>query len=331
MDCPGAWHTLVIGNVLTNCGDGIGSDGNGDLIVAYNVMYNFGSVGFLSPSTSGKSASQAIVFCNTIFLGSDFGAQQQAIAILDNIPAVTDDEQAATATPGSVAIVGNVVYGSAFSAMIELRVLGATVVGNVFDFGGVQPENQPNPSGTENSDKVWPPPTGVGIQVVANDAVIEGNVFRNAGPPGTGASVVGIYFPPDAFPPHVSPDAIRILIAGNVFDKTIGDPVKPEPSGMGALLGVRILDNIGINPVGTLDTTLVPFPAVDATFANPYPYDAFVTISCGATASVLTVTLDGVVTGVSIPANDQESFLVKAGATIALHYTGAPSWVWVGL
>ena len=233
-----------------------------------------------------------------------------------------------------MAIVGNIVYGSAFSAMIELRGLGATVVGNVFDFGGVQPQNQPNPSGTLNSKGVWPPPSRVGMKIVANDAVIEGNIFRNAGAPGvSNLGVVGIYFPPgtSGFPPDVSPDTIRVLIAGNIFDKTIGVPVQDDSRGTDGLLGVRILDNIGINPVGALDTALVPFPALDATFANPYPYDAFVTISCGATASVSAVTLDGVVTGTSIAANDQESFLVKAGGTIALHYAGAPSWVWVGL
>lgn len=330
MDCPGAWHILIFGNLLTNCGDGVGSPGNGDMIVACNVMYNFGAVGVLSPSTEGKSASQAIIFGNTIFLGSDFGSQQQAIAILDQIPAMPSGDPA-TSTSGSVVIANNVIYGSAYNVMIELQVLGATVVGNVLDYAGVQPAGQPVVGGTGGTTG-WPTPSGSGIKVEGNDIIIEGNMFRNANNPAGTANpnATGIVFP-SSFPPSVSPDTVRVLVKGNIFDKTIGKPIQDNSSGTDGLLGVRILDNIGVNPVGALNTALVPFPTSTTTFSNPYPYDAFVTVACGSAASVTRVTLNGVITGATITSSNQKSFLVKAGGTISMIYTGSPTWVWVGL
>ncbi|HEY1682129.1 MAG TPA: glycosyl hydrolase family 28-related protein [Candidatus Tumulicola sp.] len=326
LDCPGSWHILVHGNTLTNCGDGVGANGNGDMVVSNNVMYNFGSVGFSAGSGTGKSASQTIFTGNTIFLGSDFGSPQSAILILDQIPPDPAHDVPATATPGSLVISNNVIYGPGYNSMVDLTVVGATVIGNVFDFGfggsgGTPPYGQPGSAG-------WALPGGYGVRIVGNDIVIEGNIFRN-GSTVEGTVTTGIFFP-SGFP-SVTP--ARVLIKGNIFDNTIGRPILDSSSGPTHLLGVRILDNIGINPTETLTAGLTPFPASMATFENPYPYDCFVSIAA-TTGAVSAVALNGVTTGVKVATNDQKSFIVKAGGSIAVTYNNVlptPTWIWVGL
>ncbi|HKU82380.1 MAG TPA: hypothetical protein VJP76_09455, partial [Candidatus Tumulicola sp.] len=116
--------------------------------------------------------------------------------------------------------------------------------------------------------------------------------------------------------------------------KTIGVPLQDNSSGTDGLLGVRVIDNIGINPGETLNPALIPAnPPNGSTFVNPYPYDCFVTIIAGATTSVTLIELNGVVTGSTIAANNQKSFPVKAGGSISVTYGGAsdPTWTWVGL
>jgi hypothetical protein len=338
MDLPGCWHVLAIGNILTACGDGIGSHGNGDMIVIGNVMYNFGSVGFDGGQTNGKSASQTVIMGNTFFLGSDSGSRQPAIYLNDSLGGGAFNPQvpvSATATPGSVVISGNAIYGSAYSPMIHIQTYGVTVTGNVLDYGGVQPPEQPTFGGGDNGPGsgppevvVWPAPNGAGIQVLGNDVIIEGNMFRNAGPPGTPVTAaVGVSLSPTP----ITGDVFRVIVKGNIFDPTIGTPIQ---SGTGSLRGIRVLDNIGVNPAGVLPPGLIPFPLSGATFANPYPYDCFVTVNVPSGAAVSAVTLNGAVTGTSITAGTQKAFLVKAGGTIELTYTTTTlpiSWTWVGL
>ncbi|HKU81985.1 MAG TPA: hypothetical protein VJP76_07430, partial [Candidatus Tumulicola sp.] len=195
MDCPGAWHVLILGNLFTNCGDGVGSDGNGDMIVACNVMYNFGSVGVLSLSKSGKATSQTIIFGNTIFLGSDFASPQQGISIQDTIPPpLPQPGYDLTATPGTVVISNNVIYGSAYNVMIDVTVLGAIVTANILDYAGVEPQGQPVVG--EGGTTHWPIPNGAGVRIGGNDIIVEANIFRNAAAAGTkNPSAIGIVFP----------------------------------------------------------------------------------------------------------------------------------------
>jgi len=126
------------------------------------------------------------------------------------------------------------------------------------------------------------------------------------------------------FPPNLSPDVIRILIKGNIFDATVGTPVQNQGTGVN-LAGVRILDNIGINPVGTVGTVTVPASGAAHAIVNPFPYDCFVSISALSGTTVSNVFLNGVPTGVGVAPNDQKSFTVKAGGTIGLMYSGSPT------
>ncbi len=344
MDCPGAWHILIHGNLLTNCGDGVGSEGNGDMVVSNNLMYNIGSIGIDLPANTGKTASQTVITGNTIFLSSDSGPDQQAINYQDSTSVASGgsfgagkSNEQATAQQGSVIIADNLVYGPGSNFMVVLQGWGMLVRANIFDFGGLTPFEQPLAvnDGYMHGSFIWPPATGTGIKVQGNDIVIEGNLFRNAGTAGVpNTSVTGILFPGTGFPPPLaSGDTLRVLIKGNIFDATIGVPIL-NSAAASALKGVRILDNIGANPPAALSTTLItPFPATGATFANPYPYDCFVTVITAAGSPVTAVALNGVTTNATIAANNQKSFLVKAGGTIAVTYGAglAPTWTWVGL
>lgn len=256
----------------------------------------------------------------------------QAASVPGYLP--TTGNLAVTATPGSVVVANNVIYGPGYSTMLQVASAGAVITGNVFDFGGFQPLNQPIVGNYLNSQggthRAWPIPNGSAVQIAGNDIIVEANIFRNANVAGTAnPNAVGIFFPP-TFPPAVSPDVIRILIKGNIFDATIGVPVRNNAMG-GNLTGVRILDNIGINPVGVVGTVTVPASGAAHAIENPFPYDCFVSISAPMGTTVANVILNGVPTGVGVAPNDQKSFLVKAGGSIGLIYSGSPSWTWVGL
>jgi hypothetical protein len=148
--------------------------------------------------------------------------------------------------------------------------------------------------------------------------------------PGTpNISVIEVQFPAGFPPPLASGDTVRVLVKGNSFDPTIGVPIKISYTDRSH--GVpRILDNIGVNPVGTLDSSLVPVPVAGSLFVNPYPYDCFVNIL--ADGSAVNVTLNGVSVG-SIAVGQQRAYLVKAGGSIILGgYTAftKPTWTWAG-
>jgi Pectate lyase superfamily protein len=335
MDCEGAWHAIITGNLFTFCGDGVGADGNGDLVVSNNVMYNIGSVGFKCGMTSGKATSQTVITGNTIFLPSTFGSIQQAIYINDDFNWVPDRTAAQTATQGSIIISNNVIYGGACNAsnpMIEVNSVGVVLTGNILDYGGALPQNQPKKGGALNSG-TWPLPTGAGIRILGTDFLIEGNIFRNAGSKTT-PGAIGISFP-DGFgtttylPPGET--VPRVLVKGNIFDDTVLDPISVG-STVSSMLGVRIIDNIGVNPIGAVGTASAP--AASVAYENPFPYDCYVTVAVPSTNNVTAVTLNGVLTGATITGGNQKSFLVKAGGSIELAFSitlPVPTWTWVGL
>jgi hypothetical protein len=357
MDCPGCWHMLIIDNIITNCGDGVGSEGNGVMTVARNIFHNFGSVGVDAPSNSGKTCSQTIIADNVFFLSADSGQPQMAINIDEQIPSSPggldpyrsgqnfgsgDVSQQATSQQGDLIICDNVFYGPGNNMMINLAAWGAIVKGNIFDFaagGSVEPVYSHTPynnplefvavgSGTDG----WPFPSCTGIAVKGNQIIISDNIFRNACPAGeTNEDVIGISFPNSFPPPLQGVDTTRVIIKGNMFDGTIGVPIQDNSSGSDGLLGVRITDNIGVNPVGPLTVSLVgSSPPNGTVFANPYPYDCLVNVAAG--MSTVTVHLYGVAFG-AIATGQQRALLVKAGGTIELSWSGgaAPTWAWAGM
>jgi hypothetical protein len=328
------------------------------MIIARNIFHNFGSNGVDAPSTSGKTCSQTVIAGNIFFLSSDSGQPQKAINIDENIPSSPTDTdplrsgqdfgsgdptQQATSQQGDLLICDNVFYGPGNNMMIDLAAWGAIVKGNIFDFGAGGPvllgNHTPynNPleqfdvgSGTDS----WPFPNCTGIAVKGNQIIISDNIFRNASPAGsTNETVIGISFP-DSFPPPLQgTDTTRVIVKGNMFDGTIGVPIQDSSSGADGLLGVRITDNIGVNPVGLLNASLVgSSPPNGTVFANPYPYDCLVNIAASA-GGVVAIQLYSVAFG-TIPASQQRTLLVKAGGTIKLSWTigvAAPTWVWVGM
>jgi hypothetical protein len=355
LDCPGSWHIVIKNNIATSCGDGVGSEGNGSMVIANNVFYNFGSNGVDAPSSVGKTCSQTVITGNVFFLSSDSGTAQMAINITDVSPSSTSDPYAsggnfgagnsseqASSQQGDILITDNVFYAPGNDIVINLLAWGAIVKGNIFDFAGggvtaaVVPFNHTpyqnpvdNPPG--GGTKGWPAPFCTGIVVKGNGIIIEGNIFRNAALAGTiNGNVIGISFPSTFPPKYVPGDVTAVIVRGNIFDKTIGVPIQDNSHGSDGLLGVRIIDNIGINPAGVLSVALVPIPGTNVPFINPYPYDCYVGVTAGTSTAV--VALYGV-TFSSVASGQQKSFVVKAGGAITLTYTGAvsPSWVWVGM
>jgi hypothetical protein len=226
--------------------------------------------------------------------------------------------------------------------MINLAAWGAIVKGNIFDFaaggpllGNHTPYNNPLEQvfAGSGSDS-WPLPNCVGIAVKGNQIIISDNIFRNANPAGSASgnpNVIGISVPSSFPPPLQGTDTTRVIVKGNMFDGTIGVPIQDNSSGSDGLLGVRITDNIGVNPAGALNATLVgSSPPNGTVFANPYPYDCLVNITAGA---VVTVKLYAVPFG-TIAASQVRVLLVKAGGTIELSWTlgaAAPTWIWAGM
>jgi len=82
-----------------------------------------------------------------------------------------------------------------------------------------------------------------------------------------------------------------------------------------------IKNNDGFNPPGLLTAPAIPASTVAIT--NLFGVDAMVYIS-GGTLSVVTVA------GVNVLTTTNSSVLVPAGSTIAITYTVAPTWEWLG-
>lgn len=77
---------------------------------------------------------------------------------------------------------------------------------------------------------------------------------------------------------------------------------------------------------GITDNTanLAPsFPASNTPITNPYPFDCMVYVMGGTVANV---DINGVV--ISTGTGSGGSYMVKAGQTFAVNYTGSPTWVW---
>ena len=74
----------------------------------------------------------------------------------------------------------------------------------------------------------------------------------------------------------------------------------------------------------------VAAPAVPATtvaLTNPFPFDATVAITPG--ASTCAIAIGGVATGIVLASGGVgQSVRVPAGQTITLTYTAAPTWLW---
>lgn len=87
--------------------------------------------------------------------------------------------------------------------------------------------------------------------------------------------------------------------------------------------GYRITDNPGINPKGSVTTP--GFPTSTTVVTNSTGFRCLVRVS-GGTASVYTI--NGVATGLA--AAGSYLFTVEPGGTIAITFTVAPTWTWIG-
>ena len=83
---------------------------------------------------------------------------------------------------------------------------------------------------------------------------------------------------------------------------------------------VKFGKNSGYNPTGP--QTAPAIPSSGTAYTNPFPFDCAVYITGG---TVTAIAIGGTATGLT-----SGQFFVPAGETIALTYSAAPTWVWVG-
>lgn len=109
--------------------------------------------------------------------------------------------------------------------------------------------------------------------------------------------------------------------AGNTTILTLGAVT------VGVASNFAITDNAGINPRGNITTPAVPATTVVAT--NTTGFRCLVFLRAG---TITVITINGVVTGITAAPSATGTFLtmLEPGGTIAMTFSVAPTWVWIG-
>lgn len=155
---------------------------------------------------------------------------------------------------------------------------------------------------------------GVGVNLAAGAThwprLLE-NVIGPTG--GIGANTVGLTVGAGAY--------AGLRIAGNVITGNTTN-VSFGAATVATAGNFRVKDNAGLNPHNTAVTP--SFPTSGTTVTNTTGFDVLVFLKGG---TVSAITIGGVSTGLTAALTG--SLLLQPGATIAINFTVAPTWVWI--
>lgn len=153
---------------------------------------------------------------------------------------------------------------------------------------------------------------GKGIQLAAvNSAIVTGNKLNNLI---TGVGLAGTA-------------VVNAQIINNIFTNNTNNLIGDLTGGGSGTNRVR--DNLGVEPAAI--TVITPaVPASDAAVLNSLGVDVVVYVYGG---NGVTIGINGITTGVLFSPSGGEpkggNALLTAGSTISMHYSGAPTWVWI--
>ncbi len=119
-----------------------------------------------------------------------------------------------------------------------------------------------------------------------------------------------------------------VITANDVVDNGAAISLGVVTPTAGQASSYRITDNAGINPRGAVTTPAVPASTVVR--INETGFRCSVYMRAG---TITAITVNGVVTGAtaSPSATGTLAFVLEPGGTIAMTYTVAPTWVWIGM